>query len=217
MAIKIYNSITETGGGIGTEVQSGIKGAIFPKISTQQKQNGGVIHRKVYLETDTAATIDYGINGDGLFSAAVFDSASDIEEVGDLLGTEDKYGSSIVTKLEDSGGLTETVNGAGGLADIKKITVAKDITTDVYFRAGDKISLAGIYYTIDTIADVAGEWELTVVSPSIYFGAIGLTTYSLMAKTLTANEHWAIWIKVTVQAGETTEEDFSTFSIVTVQ
>lgn len=216
MAIKFYSAITDTGGAIGAEIASGAIGALLPTVSSSDRASGITIHRKFYIESDSAIGIDVGIDGAGLFSACMFESAGDAEVVGDLTGSEIKYGSGQIVKLEDSVASTETVNGAGGLIDIKKITVEDDITGDVYFRSGDRVHVDSNIYTILSVASVAEGTEITLNANEVYYGAIGKTAYSNVSTTIGAGLYIPFWLKITVQPSTITSVEYSTFSIATV-
>ena len=216
MALKFYRAIGDTGGVKGDEISSGVKGVLLPLITSTDRANGVIIHRKIYIETDAGITLFSGINGYGQFSASWFKSASDAEVVGDLTGTEIKYGASQIIKLEDSLSNIETENGAGGLSDIRKITVLEDPTGDVFFRAGDQLHIDNNIYVIDVVTYLAGECEIALTANAPYFYAIGKYAYSNAENTLLATESDPFWLKVTVPAGTITTDEFNTFSIMTV-
>lgn len=216
MALKFYNSALETGGVIGTEVGSGTKGALLPKVSSLNRQTGITIHRKYYIHSSEAIGLTVGLNQSGLFSSCTFESASDAEVVGDLTGSEVKYGAGIIVKAEDTLANTETVNGTGGLINLKKVTVADDITGDVYFRAGGNFYIDSTAYLIDSVTSVAEGTEITLLVESEYFYTIGKNGYSAVATSITADGTIPLWLKVTVQPNTVEEVEFSTFSIMTV-
>lgn len=216
MAIEFFDAESDAGGLIGQSVGSGVKGAILPKVGSVDRTVGITIHRKFYIGSDEAISIKVGLNGYGLFSATVFESASDAEVVGDLIGTEDKYGASKIVKLEDSTTATEIVNGAGGLIDILKVTVEVDPTGDVYYRAGDTFNIDANAYTIASVALVAEGHEITLTANAGYFQAIGKYGASAITSSITAIGTTPFWLKITVQPNTITDLEYSSFSITTV-
>lgn len=216
MAIKFYDAVADTGGALGVEIPSGIKGVLLPKVSSTDRATGITVHRKFYIESDETIGLTVGLNGDGLFSACLIQGTGDAQVVGDLTGSEDKFGGGYITQLEDSLGATETVNGVGGLIDIKKVTVADDVTGDSYFRAGDRFHIDTNIYIIQSVTPVAGGSEITLASNATYYYAIGKWGYSNLSDTITVDTHNSYWLKITVQANTITPIEYSAFAIVTV-
>lgn len=216
MAIGFYKAVADVGGLIGQAISSGVKGELLPEISSTDRTAGITIHRKFYIASDDAISIKVGLNGYGLFSATVFESASDAEVVGDLTGSEVKYGAGKIVKLEDSTTATETVNGAGGLIDILKVTVEDDVTGDVYFRAGDTFNIDSNAYTISSVASVAEGTEITLTASASYFYAIDKFGFSSISTSILASGTTPFWLKVTVQPDTVTSLEYNTFSIATV-
>lgn len=216
MAIKFYDAVADIGGAIGVEIPSGVKGALLPKVGSLDRQTGITIHRKFFIESDETIGLTVGLDGDGLFSACLFQSAGALDEVGDLTGSEVKYGGGAIVKLEDSLGSTEVVNGAGSLIDIHKVTVEDDVTGDTYFRGGDTFHIDSNIYLIQSVATVAEGTELTLATDAVYFHAIGKWGYSNLSDTISIGSNEPYWLKITVQPGTVTPIEYSTFSIVTV-
>lgn len=208
MAVEFYKAVGDTGGAIGDQISSGVRGALLPKVMTAQRASGADIFRKFYIKNAGTDSIDLKIalSDIGEFDAVIFESASDAEVVGDLTGSETKYGAAEITYLEDSGGLNETVNGAGGLVDIKKIRVIKD-TNFTIFRISDTIGMGGVLgdlAMIDTITDLGSELEILLVGAIDYSQNIGKKAHAYISATLASGATKPYWVQVKISANSTT-------------
>lgn len=214
MALTFYNSQTVDGGIEGSIIISGVKGALLPLVTAQDRLNGITIHRKFFIKPDVDTALKIGLDTDGVFNAVIFAETNYGENVSALTGNETKYGASKIVQLEDSATLTETVNGAGGLADIKKIRVEYDDHGEVLFRAGDFIRIGTAVATISSVTDTTANWEITLTSAINYVGLIGTEAFSVIdVSTITANTVKGFWIKIVVDAGNLTPVDFNTIGI----
>lgn len=214
MALTFYKSQTDSGGIEGVVITSGVKGALLPLVTAQDRLNGVTIHRKFFIKPDVDTALKIGIDTDGQFNATIFEETLYGEDVTALTGTETKYGASEIIRLEDSATLFETVNGAGGLADIKKIRVKYDDHSDVLFRVGDFIRIGTAVASISAVTDTTTDWEITLSSPITYAGVIGTEAFSVIdVATMTANTVKGFWIKIVVDAGDLTAVDYNTIGI----
>lgn len=214
MALEFYKSLTTDGGIEGSIIYSGVKGALLPLVTSQNRLLGVDIHRKFFIKPDVDTALKIGLDTYGVFNAVIFEETTYGENVSALLGTETKYGASKIVQLEDSATLTETVNGAGGLADIKKIRVEKDEHSFVLFRVGDFIRIGTELATINAVTDVITHWEITLTTPITYAQLIGSMAFSVIdVATITAGTVKGFWILVKVSAGDTSTLDYNTLGI----
>lgn len=216
MAFTFFKSVSIDGGGRGVQFYDSVKGTLFPKVEKSEKVTGIIYHRKIYIGTDIDTLFDLGLNSEGLWSTCIFPSTGDAEVVGDITGSEPKNGAGVINKVEDTVGSVETVNGAGGLIDLKIFYILKDVeTSDEYFRAGEKIVVNGSIYTIDTVEDDTTTWKVTVTAEGTYAEVIGKTGYSMMQETANIGLYVPYWIKVTVPPNADTDLQYNTFGINT--
>lgn len=201
MGLTYYKATADTGGVKGTQIQSGFRGALLPKLTSAQRTAGITIFRKFYVENNGADTIslNLALDNHGEFDAVFFASTGDAQVVGDLTGTETRYGASKVVGLEDSSAVTETVNGAGGLSNIKKIVVTKN-TNYVIFRNGESIGIGGAtgeVGVIESISDLGATLEITLVTPLTYVvSSIGQFAHAYTTSSLATTVHTSFWLQV---------------------
>lgn len=220
MGILIYKAAADTGGAKGTEINSGIRGALLPKITSSDRLDGVTIYRKFYMENTAAESIALKVALDniGEFNACFYESTGDAQVVGDLTGAETRYGASIITKVEDTTLASETVNGAGGLIDIKKITVTENVDYTI-FRVGDKIGMGGALGDIgeiQSITDLGTELEITLVNEVTYDAVIGKYAHSYIEKTIPASSHESFWLEVYVEPNSITSKTMNALSLAEV-
>lgn len=88
--IAIHKAITDNGGAIGDEIESGSVAALIPKITLANQNDGVTILRKFYLKnTNTRSEVGtLSVTASTPFTAIIFASSGDAEVIGDLLGTE---------------------------------------------------------------------------------------------------------------------------------
>ncbi len=220
MALLYYKADTDSGGVKGSSLPSGVRGAILPDLSNLDRVNGIEIYRKFYtINTgDDEIALKIALDDYGLFDAIIFESTGDAMVVGDILGTEDKYGAAIVVKLEDTTTASETTNNTGGLIDIKKITVETPPNYTI-FRAGDKIGMGGALGEIATISSVAvngSETEITLSIEITYDPKIGSFAHSYIEKSIISTEWDSYWVLVKVAAGSSSTATLNGISLATV-
>jgi hypothetical protein len=214
MIIKFHKALTDEGGAIGTQIISGGIDALLPTVDTQEMIDGINIYRKLYLNnTGQDGIVKVSIGSLGIFNASIFPSTGDAQVVGDILGTENKYGGSIISKATDSSSNFETVNGAGGLVDIKKIVVSKN-PNFTFFRVGDIVKIGKYFSTIQTITDLSTDLELELVNAVPYSYSIGSFASSIFEQNITSGNHSSCWINVLITAGNIKTEHLNTLSII---
>ncbi len=219
MALEFYKAISDDGGVIGEQISSGVTGALLPEITKNDRLNGVVIHRKFYIKNlSTLIALHTSLDELGEFNACLFLSAGDTEVVGDLTGTEDKYGASEITYVEDTTGHTETENGVGGLSDIKKVRVKKN-SDFTFFRVGEKVGIGGStgeIGTLSTVTDLGSEIELEFSSELTYKHAIGLNAHSYIQSSVDTAVSIPFWLQVKVDANASTSSTFNALSLALV-
>lgn len=220
MAIEYYKATADTGGVIGTQILSGVRNALLPKLTAGQRLSGINIKRKFYTKNTGAGSIDLilAMDNHGEFEAVMFESTGDAQVVGDLTGSEDRYGACPIVQLEDTISTTETVNGAGGLVNIKKIVVTEHPDYVVY-RVGDKIGIGGALgevAEISVVTDLGSTTEITFLTEITYFGAIGKMAHSYIENTIATTAHASYWLEVIVPANSTTSVTANPISLAEV-
>lgn len=88
--IVLYEAVTDAGGVIGAELNSGQVDQLFPEISKAEQLAGVTISRKVYFKNEGAETIDLWMElvAGSTFPMIMFLSTGDAQVVGDLTGSE---------------------------------------------------------------------------------------------------------------------------------
>ncbi len=211
MGINLYKAVGDSGGGIGEQISSGTPSSFLPKIENVDMQIGITTFRKLYLKNVESYDIQaiIGIDEGGEFQlTATFDSTGDAQVVGDLTGSELKFGSSKIIKAIDSGSNEETVNGAGGLTDIKKIVVEKHGSYSLY-RLNKIVNFMDLSGKMTLVADLGSSFEITLETAVPYQGVIGESASTYMTKTIPANSHLSIWIEQYIQAVSSTSEHYN--------
>jgi len=136
MILRYYKSATDDGGAIGDEIASGSLNALFDKLASIDLVTGVEKLRKLWIESDTAGDLYNFLGDEGLYAAALFESANpDTDTVGDLTGSERKYSPALITG-----------------ATITTITVNYDPAMESY-AVDDLINIDGLYNIIDGFVD----------------------------------------------------------------
>ena len=162
MAYKLYKAVSDNGGGIGVEIFSGEIDALFDELTKPQQLSGVVKNRKIFIESDINKTVYIGIHNAGDFLPSIFTSAGANDEVVDLLGTEDKFTSVVIT--------ASTLTG---------FTYDNTINPYVIFKINQFIVYDSTLHTVGSTVD-NGNGTNTVT-----FG-VALTTQPIVGKTITS-------------------------------
>ena len=91
MALTYHKSVSDSGGAIGDEIQSGISAALLPEVMLSDQSAGAKISRKFYIANDGASDVNISalsMDSSYVFTAILFESTGDAQEVGDLTGSE---------------------------------------------------------------------------------------------------------------------------------
>ncbi len=217
MIIKYHKAIADTGGVIGDEISDKVVGALIPDIDTQEMLDGIDIFRKIYIKnTGTSGTINVGISTLGAFNASFFPSTGDAQVIGDLTGSEDRLGTSMISKAIDTGSTEETSNGSGGLIDIKKIIVSKNADFS-FFRIGENIMIGRYIAEISAVIDLVTDWEITLLSEIPYIYTIGTYASSSDEVIIEAGSHASYWMQIHIEPSSVIPDHFSTVNIKTIK
>ena len=206
---KAVDSATD--GTIGVEILSGVRGSLLPEVSAQDRINGVTLFEKFYVTlTGLDASMYVGVDRLGIFNSSFFLSTGAAEVVGDLTGSEVRYGASNITKLIDSALAEETVNGAGSLIDIEKIWVEKNADF-TFFRAADKIRVG-----VTSVTDQITAWEILLDQTINYAQLIDTFGFSLATVATLDGVADPYWLEVKVPSGSSTTSNFNSVGIATV-
>lgn len=215
MKVEYYKSIADNGGAIGTRISSGVVNELLPGVTTQQMIDGANIHRKIYIKNiGQVGDVMVGLSTLGLFNASIFASTGDTQIVDDITGTENKYGASLISKLIDSNANEETINGTGGLINIKKIVVAKNASF-TFFRVGEKVRIGKYFGEIQSISDLVTDLEITLVNFVPYGYEIGKHAVSCIVSNLATNAHASYWVNILVLPGSIETEHLNSIMLST--
>ncbi len=126
--IDYHKSVSDDGGAIGAEIQSGVVGALLPEITLSQQELGAVIYRKFYIANSDPVEVPMVLDfsGTSTFPVILFASNGDSEVVGDLSGFE-----------TDETPLSVTIPASGHLSFWFKETVAEGSTVTDNYNAID--------------------------------------------------------------------------------
>lgn len=215
MAIKLHKAVTDAGGALGVELKSGDISTFLPTISKVDLFSGITTYRKLYAVNDSSAiSIILGIEDGGEFDViALFPSTGDAQVVGDLTGLETKYGASVIIKAIDSLANEETVNGVGGLTDIKKIVVPKHANY-VLYRVGEFVNFAGAIAKISSVVDQSTAFEITLETAVTYRYTIGKFASTHIVQLIGTSSHESFWVEQYIQPGATTDANYNSIKMI---
>lgn len=213
MIVEYYQAISEDGGAIGSQFSSGDIGGLLPQVTTQNMIDGITIRRKLYVKNIAGtSTINLGLESFGVFHASVFESTGDAQVVGDITGSEEKFGGAEISKAIDTDTNEETTNGTGGLINIKKVVVDKN-PHYTFFRVGDPIIVNYKLGEIQTIVDLTTHWEIELVDAVPYGYVIEKNAFSVIESALAIGNHKSYWVEVLINAGEFEVDHFNKMKI----
>ena len=200
MAIVTFNkSATDDGGAIGTALTDGGVDELLPAVSSQDRLHGVTIHRKMWITSDTDLSILSSLSNEGQYDACWFESAGANDVVGDLTGTETKYGASPI--------VSNTVNTA----------VVTNNATDVILRANDYAYIGADIVQVTSVTDKGDGTSDVVFSPDIPAGDHSGTSFStLINKTFVATTGVPFWVKIQIPALASLTSNFNTIQFLTV-
>ena len=183
MAMKYYKSATDDGGAIGDQLADGGVDDLFPGITSQNRLNGIVIHRKIWYESDIDANVMCSLANEGQFDSCFFESAGENDTISDLTGSETKYGALEI--------ISNTVN----------TVKIKNDPAETLARVNDKAHIGTDMVNIDAITDNGDGTSDIDFSPDIADADhAGSYLISCIDKSFTAADQKPFWIRVTVPA-----------------
>jgi len=174
MAYTYYKATTDDGGTIGIQIASGEVNALFDLLTIAQQTSGISKNRKMYIESDADITAYIGLKTTGLHDSTVFESSGDAQVVGDLTGSEDKYGCAVITAS------TTTT-----------FTFDNTLQSEILFRAGDKLVYDNVLYDITSVVT-----DTVTFSPAMSATpTVGNTITSVFEFALLAGVPKSLWRK----------------------
>ena len=200
MAVVTFNkSATEQGGAIGTVLTDGGVDELLPAVTSQDRLHGVIIHRKMWITSDTALSILTSLANEGKYDACWFESAGVNDTLSDLTGTETKYGASPI--------VSNTVNTA---------KIANN-STDTIVRVNDYAYIGSDVVQVSTITDNGDGTSDVTFAPDIPSGDHSGTSFStLLNKSFLATTAIPFWVKIDIPALASLTSNFNTIQFLTV-
>lgn len=197
MALTWYEAVSDDGGAAGSQITSGTVNQLFPALTASERLIGSDKYRKVYLESDTAVTVYVGLQTNGLFNACLFESSGSAEAVGDLTGSENRYGAGYI----NSGSTVDQV-------------VVNDDADWTKFRASEFIAYGTDVVQIDSITDLGGTLQINLASSLSIAPDEGEYITSVIPITLPSATKVPFWMEIKVAAGSVKDDDYNTVGII---
>jgi len=191
-----YND-SNVDGTIGDAITSGTVGALFTTLTAQERVAGDQEFSKVWITSSASLTAYIGITEPSPYSSNVFVSASDSDAVGDLTGSEDRYGALEVVSC------------------IATLLVVNNNADYTLARVGDTIIVDGSAYEIDTVTDNGDDTsdiEATIDFVSLPSADDWVSTVFSLA--LTASTAKPFWREEKVVAGASWYGEYATCDIL---
>ena len=183
MAMTFYKSATDDGGAIGDQLTDGGVDDLLPGITSQNRLNGVVIHRKIWYKSDAANNVMCSLANEGQFDSCFFESAGLNDTIGDLTGSETKYGALEI--------ISNTVN----------TVKIKNDPAETLARVNDKAHIGTDMVTIDSITDNGDGTSDIAFSPDIADADhAGTYMVTVIDKAFAAGDEFPFWIRITVPA-----------------
>lgn len=176
-----YNSNTD--GTFNSVITSGTINAVFDTLPFADRVAGVDDFGKIWIESDTTETLYIGLNQESDYNSCVFVSAAEADAVGDLTGSEARYGQLTVISATTS------------------VIVVTDHTQWTLVRTNDKLIIGGDLYTCTGVTDnLDGTSDLAVATEAGVVSANDIIT-SAFALSVTAATKKPIWSEEKVLAG----------------
>lgn len=199
MAYTYFRAVTDDGGAKGTETTSGTTNNLFNLLTTQERLNGVVKQRKIYLQSDVDASVYIGILTPGDYPAgtALFNSLSDGEVVGDLPNAEPYFGAAKINEVTSNTEIEVTG------------------TDNTLFRVGDYCAFKNAVVEIITIG-ANGDDVVLIFASDLNAPAVGEYITSLLPASLTAGVAKPIWRENGYPSGAAKLQENNTVEILIV-
>ncbi len=177
-----YNSKTD--GTIDTQISSGIVGNLFSSVTVSERVAGDTEFQKVWLSDDSDSSTYVGISSYSAYGQNVFLSASESDAVGDLTGSETRY---------------------GALKVVSALETAVKVTNDPFHtlvRVGDTIVVENAPYEVASITD-NGDGTSDIAATIDYVSVPGLGGFitSMFIMSLTTGTPKPFWRERQVATG----------------
>ena len=195
MAYTFYKAKTD--GTVDVQITSGQVGALFSTLTSQERIAGDTEFAKVWLSADADITSFVGLNSPSPYSSNVFVSASDTDAVGDLTGTEVRYGALKVVSC------TATA-----------LILTKNADYDLV-RNSDTLIVASKAYDLNSLVD-NGDGTITVGSAVNFspVATVGAWVTSVFQLNLVTGTPKPFWREEKVAAGAAYVSEYATADIL---
>ena len=193
MAITFFKSATPDGGAIGDQLTDGGVDDLFSGVTSQDRLNGIIIHRKIWYKADEDVSVMCSLANEGQYDSCFFESAGENDTVSDLTGNEVKYGALEI--------ISNTVN----------TVKIKNDPAETLIRQNDKAHIGTDMVNIDSLTDNGDGTSDINFSPDIANADLsGTYLVSCIDKSFTAGDEKPFWIRVTVPELATSNETLDT-------
>ena len=179
-----YNSKVD--GTIDAQITSGVVGNLFTSVTVSERVSGDTEYQKVWITDDADSNTYVGINSYSAYGQNVFLSANEADAVGDLTGSEVKYGAmKVVSALETA------------------VTVTNDPLYTL-IRVGDTIAVKSAPYEVASITDNGdGTSDIAATIDYVAVPGVGEFITSMFTMALTTGTPKPFWRERQVEAGST--------------
>ena len=195
MAYTYYKAKTD--GTVDVQITSGQVNALFSTLTSQERITGNQEFEKFWLSSDADITSFVGLNSPSPYSSNVFLSANEADAVGDLTGSEVRYGALAVVSC------TATA-----------LVLTKNTDYDLV-RNGDTVVVAAKAYELNSLVD-NGDGTITVGS-AVDFSPVataGAWVTSMLQLNLTTGTPKPFWREELVAAGSAYVAEYATADIL---
>jgi len=195
MAYTFYKSKVD--GTIDTQIVSDEIGALFSTLTSQERIAGDMEFAKMWIMSDVDVTAFIGLNSPSPYSSNVFVGATDTDAVGDLTGTEDRYGALEVVSC------TATA-----------LIVKKNADYDLV-RNGDTIVVTAKAYDVNSLVD-NGDGTVTLGASNDFspLPVAGNWITSIVRITLVTATARPIWREEKIAPGSAYVSQYATADIL---
>ena len=195
MAYTFHNAKAD--GSVDAQITSGQVNSLFTTLTSQERIAGDQEFAKFWLSSDADISSFVGLNAPSPYSSNVFLSANEADAVGDLTGSEVRYGALAVVSC------TATA-----------LVLTKNTDYEL-IRDGDTVIVAAKAYDLNSLTD-NGDGTITVGS-SINFSPVasaGTWVTSVFQMDLTTATPKPFWREELVAAGSAYVAEYATASIL---
>ncbi len=173
-------------GTIDSQITSGVVGNLFSSVTVAERVAGDTEFQKVWISDDSDSTTYIGINSYSAYVQNVFLSASEADAVGDLTGSEVRYGAmKVVSAIAPS------------------IKVENDPLYTL-IRVGDTIAVENAPYEVASVSDNGdGTSEISATIDYVAVPGAGDFVTSMFTLDLITGTPRPFWRERKVETGST--------------